>query len=205
MRKLTVIQAIGEINRPVFTSREIATVRQGSISATSQSLTLLSEQGVITRITRGVWALPSHPHFSAFMVIPFLVPEQRVYISFLSALHLHGLIEQIPQVIYAATTGRGRIINTTVGVYSLHQLSPRMFAGFGWYGKRQDFLIAEPEKALVDSLYISSRKKKRFGQFPEFRPGHDFDFQKARTWTNLIRDKRIRGYVIRALADLNSY
>ncbi len=204
MKKFSVIKAIGEINRPVFTTREVATIRQGRISSTSQSLSLLAEQGAINKIIRGVWALPSHPHFSPFAVISFLAPGHRVYLSFLSALHLHGLIEQIPQVIYAATTGRGRVITTSVGVYSLHQLSSRMFTGFDWYGKRQDFLIAEPEKALVDSLYISSRKKKRFGQFPEIDLKSAFDFKKTRTWAGRIPDKRIRGYVIRALADLSS-
>jgi len=199
VRASSVIQAIGEINRPVFTSREVANIRSGSISATSQSLALLSEQGIVKKITRGVWALPSHPYFSPYMVLSFLAPGQRAYVSFLSALHLHGLIEQIPQVIYAATTGRGRIVNTSVGVYSFHQLSPRIFGGCKWYGKREDFLIAEPEKALVDSLYISSRKNKRFGIFPELHFGPGFDFQQARSWANRIPDKRIRGYVINSL------
>ena len=204
MKKFSVIKAIGEVNRPIFATREIANIRQGSISSASQSLSHLAEQGVITKIIRGVWALTSHPHFSPFTVTAFIAPSHRVYLSFLSALHLHGLIEQIPQVIYAATTGRGRIITTSIGVYSLHQLNSRMFTGFDWYGKRQDFLIAEPEKALVDSLYISSRKKKRFGQFPELDLKSGFDFKKARSWTNRIPDKRIRGYVIRALTDLSS-
>ncbi len=204
MKKFSVIKAIGEINRPVFSTREVATIRQGTISSASQSLSLLAEQGAITKIIRGVWALPSHPHFSPFAVIPFLAPGHRVYLSFLSALHLHGLIEQIPQVIYAATTGKGRVITTSIGVYSLHQLNFRMFTGFDWHGKRQDFLIAGPEKALVDSLYISSRKNKRFGQFPELDLKSGFDFKKARSWANRIPDKRIRGYVTRSLADLNS-
>ncbi|MEA1927470.1 MAG: hypothetical protein U9N73_04640, partial [Candidatus Auribacterota bacterium] len=107
MKKISVIQAIGNVNRPVFTTREIATLRRGSLSSTSQSLTRLSGQGVIKKITRGIWALPSHPNFSPFMVVPFLTPEQRVYVSFISALHLHGLIDQIPQIIYVASTEPG--------------------------------------------------------------------------------------------------
>jgi len=204
MNKVSVIQAIGNVNRPVFTTREIATLRRGSLSSTSQSLALLSEQGVVKKITRGIWALPSHPNFTPFMVVPFLTPEQRVYVSFISALHLYGMIEQIPQVMYIATTGRGRIINTSVGTYSFHQLNPQLFRGFEWYGKRQDFLIASPEKALIDCLYISSRKGKRFGSFPELEIAPDFSFDRAKEWVNLIPDKRIRGYVSRKLEEIKS-
>ena len=157
---------------------------------------------MVEKITRGVWALPSHQNFSPFAVLPFLAPHQRVYLSFISALHLHGLIEQIPQIIYAATTGRGRIIETGIGTYSLHQLNPQIFGGFTWYGKRQDFLIAYPEKALVDSLYISSRKKKRFGLFPELNLGAGFNFKKTEKWAGVIPDKRIRGYVFKKLEAL---
>ena len=195
MNKVSVIQAIGNVNRSVFTTREIATLCWGSLSSTSQSLALLSEKGVVKKITRGIWVLPSHPNFTPFMVVPFLTPEQRVYVSFISALHLYGMIEQIPQVMYIATTGRGRIINTDVGTYSFHQLNPQLFRGFEWYGKRQDFLIASPEKALIDCLYISSRKGKRFGTFPELKIIPDFSFARAEEWVNLIPDKRIRGYV----------
>ena len=202
MSKISIIQAIGIINRPIFSSREIATLRRGSLSSTSQSLSLLSEQGVVKKITRGIWGLPTHPNFSPFIVVPFLTPKQRVYVSFLSAMHLHGLIEQIPQVIYVATTGRGRIINTSVGTYSFHQLDFKLFDGFEWYGKRHDFLIAYPEKALIDSLYISSRKGKRFGLFPELDLGSDFSFDRAKEWADLIPDKRIRIYVFKKLEEL---
>ncbi|MEA1928444.1 MAG: hypothetical protein U9N73_09580, partial [Candidatus Auribacterota bacterium] len=122
----------------------------------------------------------------------------------ISALHLHGMIDQIPQVIYIATTGHGQVINTNVGTYSFHQLNPQLFRGFEWYGKRQDFLIAYPEKALIDCLYISSRKGKRFGSFPELEITPDFSFVRAKDWVNLILDKRIRGYVAGKLEEIKS-
>ncbi len=199
MNKRTVIQALQDIKRPVFTTREIATLRHGSLSATSQSLSRLAEQGVVKKVKKGIWCLPAHPDFSRFAVAPFLTPRQRVYVSFISALHLQGIIEQIPQVIYVATTGRGRGIRTAVGSYSFHQLSPEFFSGFDWYGKRQDFLIATPEKALIDSLYLSSRRGRRFGIFPELDLGSHFSFRKAKKWADLIPDKRIRGHVLKKL------
>ena len=199
MNKHSVIQAVMKIERPVFTTLEIATLRHGGISSTSQTLSRFAAQGVVKKVTRGIWCLPSHPHFSSLVVVPFLTPKQRVYVSFVSALHLYGIVEQIPQVIYIATTGRGRIIRTDVGTYSFHQLSHHIFGGFDWYGKREDFLIASPEKALIDSLYLSSRKGKRFSFFPELDFDPSFSFKQAENWGNIIQDKRIRGYVLKKL------
>jgi len=202
VNKKTVIQALREIDRPIFTTLEIATLRYGSVSATSQTLSRLARQEVIKKVKNGLWCLPAHPYFSPFALIPFLTPRQRVYVSFISALHLHGLTEQIPQIIYVATTGHTRIIRTGIGTYSFHQLSPEFIAGFDWYGKRQDFPIAGAEKALIDSLYLSSRKGKRFGIFPELYFGPDFSFRRAARWGKMIPDKRIRVHVLKKLEEI---
>jgi predicted transcriptional regulator of viral defense system len=202
MIKESVLQAIQKIARPVFTTNEIATLRHGSLSSTSQTLSRFASQNIVGKVTRGVWCLPAHPYFSPFAVVPFLTPSQRVYVSFISALHLHGLIEQIPQIIYVSTTGHTRVIRTTIGSYSFHQLSPQLFTGFDWYGKRQDFLIASAEKALIDSLYLSSRRGKRFGIFPELHFSHKFSFQRAAKWGKMIPDKRIRGHVLKKLEEI---
>ena len=77
-----------------------------------------------------------------------------------------------------------------------------MFAGFNWYKGEGNFLIAEPEKALIDCLYISSRKKKQFGFFPEIKISTEFSFKKAQTWVELIREKKIRMYMFKKLKQL---
>ena len=58
------------------------------------------------------------------------------------------------------------------------------------------FLIAEPEKALVDCLYLSAQKKKQFGHFPELSFPKSFSFKKARGWAGEIPDKRLRASVL---------
>ncbi len=204
MSGTTAIEAIHRLGRPVFSTREIALLRRASLSSTSQALSRLAQKAVVERIVPGIWHLPHDAAFSPFAVVPFLALGNRAYISFLSALHLHGMIEQIPQVIYAATTGHGRMIRTPVGTYSLHRIHPRFFSGFGWYGPRHDFLIAGPEKALVDSLYLSSRRGRRFGSFPELRFPKIFSFRRAFEWVSRIPDRRIRGHVRRKLEILRS-
>jgi hypothetical protein len=60
-------------------------------------------------------SVPEDPRFSPFALGPFLSGAHRAYLSFLSPLHLHGLIVQVPQVIYAATTGHTARRRTPVG------------------------------------------------------------------------------------------
>ncbi len=74
----------------------------------------------------------------------------------------------------------------------MHRIAPSFFKGFDWYKRGGNFLIAEPEKALVDCLYLSVRKKKQFGYFPELRFPKNFSFKKARGWAEEIPDKRLR-------------
>jgi len=148
---------------------------------------------LIFKIYRGIWAEVGNERLSPYVVIPFLLPRQRAYLSFISALHLHGIIEQIPQEITLASTSHTKIIPTTIGTFSIHQLTPAFFDGFNWYKGRGSFL--EPEKALVDSLYISARKKKQFGYFPELHFPRSFSFKKVKEWTKKIPDSKISSHV----------
>lgn len=198
----SVVQAVQAIGRPVFTSREIAALRGSSVSAAGRALKRMAQRRLLLGAARGLWCVPTDPRFTPFALVLYLAGGRQAYVSFFSALHLHGLIEQIPQVIYAATTGHTRIAKTPVGTYSFHRLDPRFFVGFDWYQGRQEFLIADPEKALVDCLYISSRRGRRFGHFPEIDLSGRFSFRRASDWIAQIHDARIREYAARRLKEL---
>lgn len=202
VRRVSVAQAVHDFGRMVFMTREIAALSGSSLSATSQALGRLEMQGVVKRVSRGVWCIPDDPRFSIYSLVPLLAGSHRAYLSLISALHLHGVIEQIPQIVFAVTTGHTRMRRTAVATYSYHRIHPHLFGGFEWYGKRQDFLVATPEKALVDSFYLSSRKGGRFGAFPEIRLGAEFSFKRAAEWADRIsHDPWTRTYVLRRLEE----
>lgn len=190
---------IKQMNRAVFTTNELVAVSGKSSSAVTQALNNLARQGLINKVYRGIWA-ESGGRVSAYSIIPFLLPRQRVYVSFVCALHLYGIIEQIPRVITLASTAHTRSIKTALGTFAVHQITPELFSGFDWYrGGEGPFLIAEPEKALIDSLYLSAHKKKQFGHFPEMDLTKGFSFSKCRQWAKKIRSPRVRLYVERKL------
>ena len=186
---------IKKLHRSVFTTYELSTLSGKSLSNITQSLNFLQKQGLIFKVYRGIWVESNSENVSPYNIIPFLFPKHRAYVSFISALHLYGMIEQIPQVITIASTIHTKTIRTKIGIFSVHQISPLFFNGFNWYKGIGSFLIAEPEKALVDSLYLSARKKKQFGCFPELQFPKSFSFKKAKFWAKKIPESKISSYV----------
>ena len=198
----SILSYIKVLRRPIFTTFELATISGKSLSTTTQALNYLQRQGIIFKIYRGVWGEVGNGRISAYTVIPFLFPRKRAYVSFISALHLHGIIEQIPQVITLASTTHTKTIKTRIATYVVHRIAPSFFNGFTWYKGTESFLIAEPEKALVDCLYLSARKMKQFSHFPELHFSKSFNFKKARNWVKRIADSRIRVYVQKKLGEV---
>jgi predicted transcriptional regulator of viral defense system len=187
-----IIKFIKRFKRPYFTTRELSDVSQKAASVVTQSLNFLRKQGVVIKIYRGVWAEVTNKALSPYAVLPYLFKSNRVYISFLSALHMHGIIEQIPQVITLASTSHTKKIKTSIGTYSVHKISPKFFFGFNWYKNTENFLVAEPEKALADCLYLFTRKKKQYGYFPELNLQKPFNVEKVRSYILKIPDKNAR-------------
>jgi len=152
----------------VFTTREYTNNRGISMPAASKFLQGMAEKKLLTRITKGVWANTSHPHFHPLASVPYLLGKEQGYVSFLTALHLHGLVSQIPKTIQVATTGRGRTLDSPVGLYEFFQIKPDLMRqGADWSETHLPYLIATPEKALIDVLYLSTRKGRRFSSLPE--------------------------------------
>lgn len=156
------------LENPIFTTRAFAQQTGAPIETASRQLKRMEAEGALKRVTRGVWAQPKHPHFTPYGVVPHLLGNEQGYVSFLSALHRHGVVSQIPNVIQVATTGHPRMLMSPLGAYEFFQLHPRMFsAGIERSESRLPYLVASPEKALLDALYLSSRKSKRFERYPE--------------------------------------
>lgn len=200
--KKTLAAHVAAFDRPVFTTRELAAVSGRSTSAVSQGLAFLLRQGLVARAAHGVWAR-GQGFPSPYAVAQYLMPKQRVYVSFTSALHLHGVIEQIPQSVTLASTAHSREMRTPAGLFIVHHLSPGMFAGFGWH-KSGGFLIAEPEKALADCLYLSALRKRQFSHFPELFFSRAFSFKKVRAWLGRVNNRGARLHALARLASIEA-
>ena len=152
----------------IFTTREFANRGGTTMSAATKRLTRLVEKKRLTKITKGIWANVAHPYFHPLSCVPYVLGKEQGYVSFLTALHQHGVISQIPKTIQIATTGRGRVLDSPVGTFEFFQIKPELMRqGADWSESRLPYLIASPEKALLDTLYLSTRKNRRFARLPE--------------------------------------
>lgn len=172
----------------VFRTRDYAGATKTSIASASRLLNAMGKRGELTSITRGVWANRNHPHFSPFACVALLLTNETGYVSFLTALHHHGMLSQIPRTIQVAGTGHGRVVTTPVATYEFFQMKPEFMAkGIEWSDAKLPFLMATPEKALIDTLYIATRKTRRFSSLPEIEFVKPFSRKKFET---LLREHR---------------
>lgn len=152
----------------VFTTNNYACSHGLSLSAASKQLNRHCTKHMIEKITRGIWANIHHPNYSPLVAVPYLLGKEQGYISFLTALHSYGMISQIPIKIQVATTGHIRKLISPIGHFEFIHLAPHMMKeGIRWSDGKSNYLIASPEKALLDTLYISTRKGNRFSSLPE--------------------------------------
>ncbi len=127
-------------------------------------LTRLAAKGWLQRIEAGKYvvvprAARSSWHEHPFIVAAAIAPDPY-YISYWSALSFHNLTEQMPRGVFVAITGRRKQALTFQGWrYRFVTRSPDAFFGFAMHeliglngAARVEVAIAEPEKAIFDSL-----------------------------------------------------
>jgi predicted transcriptional regulator of viral defense system len=131
---------------------------------------------------------------SRFALPELLAAPYPAYVSMQSALFHHGLIEQIPEVVYAATLARPRRIDTPLATVSLHRLPPELFTGFE-LSPDDGAKIATPEKALFDVFYLSQGRSRLFVRLPELEIPGGFRWRALRRYARLVKSQSRRSAI----------
>lgn len=174
--------------KAIFLTREFALATKTRLDAASRKLKSLEKSGLIQSVTRGLWTNTSHPNYSQYSLTPYLIGAEQGYISFLSALHRHQVISQIPQRIFVATTGHTRKLNSKMAAFDFIQMNPKyMQLGIEWFNQDVVYGLATAEKALLDCLYISTRRGKKFKNFPEL----DLSIIKPARFLKLLKQHKL--------------
>lgn len=116
------------------------------------ALKRLSDRKVIQRICRGFYANPYNAPTLEEISSEVRRPS---YVSLESALYRHGILSQMPQVLTCITLQLPREFRTSFGRIQYRRIQKACFFGFR---KEGDHFSAEPEKALVDFLYLNKRQ-----------------------------------------------
>jgi predicted transcriptional regulator of viral defense system len=117
-----------------------------------------NKSGRLYQLRRGLYALA--PPFQKAKPHPFLIANRlhaASYVSLQSALAYYGLIPDIVQVTLSVTGGRPEQIETPLGSFVSQHVKPGMLSGYQMLelGNRQQALVAYPEKALLDLIYLT--------------------------------------------------
>ena len=206
MNSVNALSALRRLQAPLVSTHTATSLFDMSVSATTKTLTRLFP--LVRSIRRGLWAIEEK--LDPFVAAPYLTAPYASYISLQTALYTHGMISQIPTLIYAVTTDRARQIETSVGVFSMHKIVPEFFLLDG-FDILKDVHLATPEKALLDVLYLSATCDRRFASLPELEFPPSFSTRRARKWIAKIPSTKMRGIVesrfeklIKAAADPGS-
>ncbi len=117
-------------------------------SSLSVQLSRLVASGVIERPARGWYANPFTPPSDEEVAMVIREPS---YLSFEYALSRHGILSQQARVLTLVTTRLPYTFRTGDRVFEYHQVKRSLFRG---YRREGEVLVAEPEKALLDLIYV---------------------------------------------------
>lgn len=131
--------------RAAFSTREFASLL-GKRDYARLLLHRLKKSGVIVSVRNGWFAFPNHlPEAIACEV------SKPAFVSFHSALYLHGLTTQTPQFVQLAVSRNAKFyfaLGTKVKEYKVKRTQ------FNGFFLREGVLLASPEKAFADCLNL---------------------------------------------------
>jgi predicted transcriptional regulator of viral defense system len=171
---------------------DVAAALRVTTNAATKLLRRLSAAKLVVRLRSGLWLL-ARTAVNPYSLAEAVTAPMPSYVSLQTALYLHGMIEQVPGVIYVASLARTQKITTSVGVFSIHHIAPELFDGFE--ARPDGTKLATPEKALFDVVYLSGGRSRLFAHLPELELPARFRHGLLRQWIRRIAAPRKRSMV----------
>lgn len=141
-----------EGGRAVYSVQQLANLVGKPKKIANVYASRLVAKGLATRLVRGKLAVTSDLHTVATQLL------EPSYISLHSALNFHGLITQVPKEIECVTPKNSRNYRELGIAY--HRIPPGLFYGYERHGRGGGYaFVADPEKALVDGVYLNRLPK----------------------------------------------
>lgn len=153
IRDVELLQVLKSFNKPYFTVADLEKILVMSRNVLYVTLNRLVKSGVLIRLKRGVY----QPEFQSLELEKtaneLYYPS---YLSFESALSRYGILSQIPYSLTFATTKTTKKQSLAGREVEYRQLKDELFFGYTLVG---GIYFAEPEKAILDQLYLMSKGK----------------------------------------------
>jgi|ERR1035437_54180 predicted transcriptional regulator of viral defense system len=176
-----------DINSSVIKTRDAMIALGISLSGASYVLSRLEKDGFVIQLKSGTWLLDTKK--DAWVIAKYITMPDPCYISLLSALSYHKMIQQIPQAIELVSLGRAQKAETPIGNFKVYQVTPILF---GDYIRDKDIVVASPEKAIFDYMYLKSVQGGFKAGLFEIEPPANFNEQIVEKWIGLIPSLRLK-------------
>ena len=138
----------------IFTNQQFALIFDLSPYQVEYSLNRLVKEGLLTRLKKGDYVLKINPPSEEEIANVLYKPS---YISFEYALAYYNIIPEMTYQITSATTKPTRLFKVGYNSFTYYTIKLEAYTGYTLVQRGEKrFYIAEPEKALVDYLYIIS-------------------------------------------------
>ena len=147
-----ILESIRSADLLVFGVREIETISDLKRGSIHNTLSNLIRKGHIVRIKRDTYALEDVFFDNTFKIMTEAIKPS--YISFWTALSYYGFTEQQVQTIQLISTKQFDDLRVRNKKVEISTFEPKKFFG---YVDINGMIIAEKEKALIDSLYMMHR------------------------------------------------
>lgn len=155
MTSIEYVNLISQSKRTFLTTKDLGALISTESRRTLEDIVKRLVNGkVLTKLEKGKY-LVTNMSVSDFEVAQFLYAPS--YISFETALNYHGILSQFPLEITSATTKRRAMKLVNDKAFSYAKINSKLFTG---YYKEDGYLMACPEKALFDQLYMISKSIK---------------------------------------------
>ncbi len=201
MNQIEALQRLRTLATPAVESRDVAALLQVSASNATTILRRLAAKGMIVHLSRGRWLV--NQKIDRFALPELISAPYPAYVSLQSALFHHGMIEQIPSIIYAVTPARPRRLRTPMGTISYHRMPPELFKGFEFLAG-SDAKIAIPEKALFDLVYLAPGRSRVFSKLPELTIPRRFQWKRLKDYTDLVKSPGRRAFIAERIGMLRT-
>jgi hypothetical protein len=158
----------------------------------------MSDSKQIIHLRRGAWVFPDIDPLILPCLLTYPFPA---YVSLQTALYFHGMISQIPDVIYAVSSARTQVYQTPLATISVHHIQPLFFFGYEEMHNNELLKMATPEKALLDIFYLSQTKSRLFHTLPEVELPRNFKLSAAHKIIDRVPSIRKKTLVKRRFDD----
>ena len=143
-----ILQLIDRSDLTVFGNEELGFLTGWKKARIHNTLYSLVKKKIVTRVRKNCYTLTDRISENLFEIATESITPS--YISFWTALSYYGFTEQQPSLVQLVTTKQLKEMNIGSHIVELTTWQPKRLYG---YKKEGRFVIAEKEKALVDSMY----------------------------------------------------